>query len=79
MREERSEDVDRGDLGAGALGEDVDQPHVVDVLVGDDDQLELLDPVAERLELALQLVERLARVRAAVDQRQRVVLEQVAC
>ena len=31
------------DLGARAAGEDADQPEVVDVLVGDDDPLEVLD------------------------------------
>jgi hypothetical protein len=41
---------------------------VVDVLVGDDHQLEVLDPVAERLQLAFELVECLAGVRAGVDQ-----------
>ena len=55
----------------------VDQPEVVDVLVGDDDQLEVLDRVAALGELALELVQRLARVGPGVDQRQRVVLDQV--
>ena len=71
-------DADRGDLGAGVLDDDLDQAEVVDVLVGDDHQLEVVDRVAALAELALQLVERLARVRAGVDQGQRVVLEQVA-
>ena len=58
--------------------EDLDQPDVVDVLVGDDDPLEVLDPAAVLGQRALQRVERRARVRPAVDQRQRVVLDQVA-
>ena len=68
----------RRHLGAGAPGDDVHQAEVVDVLVGDDHQLDLLDPVPERLELVLELVERLARVRPGVDQGQRLVLDQVA-
>ena len=42
------------------------------------DQLEVVDRVAALAELALQLVERLARVGAGVDQGQRLVLDQVA-
>ena len=71
-------DADRRDLGAGVLDDDLDQAEVVDVLVGEDDQLEVVDRVAALAELALQLVERLARVGAGVDQGQRLVLEQVA-
>ena len=44
----RREQVERADLGAGAPGEDVDEAEVVDVLVGDDDPLEVLDPPAVR-------------------------------
>ena len=72
------EQVQRADLGARAAREDVDEPEVVDVLVGDDDAPEVLDAVAVRGQRALELVERLARVRARVDERQRVVLDQVA-
>ena len=74
----RREQVERADLGVRAPGEDVDQPEVVDVLVGDDDPLEVLDPVAVAGERPLELVECLARVRPDVDQRQRLVLDQVA-
>ena len=58
------EQVERADLGARAAGEDVDQPEVVDVLVGDDDPPEVLDAAAVLGQRALELVERLARVRA---------------
>ena len=44
--------------------EDADQPEVVEVLVGDDDPLEVLDPAAVLAQRALERVERLARVRA---------------
>ena len=71
-------DADRGDLGAGVLDDDLDQAEVVDVLVGDDHQLEVVDRVAALAELALQLVERLAGVGPGVDQGQRLVLDQVA-
>ena len=75
--DERREQVEGRHLGAGALGDDVHESEVVDVLVGDDHQLEVLDPMAERLELALELVERLAGVGPGVDQRERLALEQV--
>ena len=39
-------DADRRHLGAGVLDDDLDQAEVVDVLVGDDDQLEVVDRVA---------------------------------
>ena len=58
--------------------DDLDQAEVVDVLVGDDHQLEVVDRVAALGQLRLQLVERLARVGAGVDQGQRLVLDQVA-
>jgi hypothetical protein len=70
--------AERRDLGAGMLDDDLDQTEVVDVLVGEDDEFEVVDRVAALRELALQLVERLARVRPGVDQGQRLVLEQVA-
>ena len=41
-------DAERRHLGAGVLDDDLDQAEVVDVLVGDDDQLEVLDRVAAR-------------------------------
>ena len=71
------EHVEGGDLGAGAAREHVEQPEVVDVLVGDDEQLEVLDRVPARGERPLELVQRLGRVGARVDERQRVVLDQV--
>ncbi len=71
-------EAERRHLGAGVLDDDLDQAEVVDVLVGDDDQLEVVDRVAAGAELALQLVERLAGVGPGVDQGQRLVLEQVA-
>ncbi len=75
--EPRREQVERRDLGAGAPGEDVDEAHVVHVLVAHEDQLEILDAMPERREALLELVERAARVRPGVEQRERVVLEQV--
>ena len=75
--DEGHDDVDRRHVGAGARREDVDQAEVVDVLMGDHDQLEVLDGVAEALELVLELVERLAGVRPGVDQGQRPILDQV--
>ena len=53
--DERDDDVDRGHLGAGALRDDVRESEVVDVLVGDDQQLDVLGLVTEGLELALEL------------------------
>ena len=78
VRQPLGGDADRRHLGAGAPGDDLDQAEVVDVLVGEDDQLEVVDRVAALAELGLKLVERLARVGPGVDQGQRLVLEQVA-
>ena len=75
--DEGDEQVKGRNLRARALGDDVDQPEVVDVLVGDDHQLDVLDPVAESLELAVELVQRLAGIGARVDQREGPALEQV--
>ena len=36
-----------GDLGARAAREDLEQPEVIHVLMGEHDQLEVLDPVTE--------------------------------
>ena len=47
-------------------------------LVGEDHQVEVGDPVPEVAELVLELVERLAGVRAGVHQGERLVLDQVA-
>ena len=57
--------------------DDVHEPEVVDVLVRQHDQLDVVDRVAVLGELVLELVERAPGVRARVDQRQRVVLDQV--
>ena len=70
--------VERRHLGARVLDDDLDQPEVVDVLVSEDHQLEIVDRTAVVGELVLELVERLAGVRPGVDQRERVVLDQVA-
>ena len=45
-------EAERRHLGPGVLGDDLDQAEVVDVLVGDDDQLEVVDRVAAGAELA---------------------------
>jgi len=73
----RGQQVQRGDLGARAAREDRHEAEVVDVLMGYDDQPEVLHAVAARRERALELVERRAGVRAAVDQRERLVLDEV--
>ena len=46
-------DAERRDLGAGVLDQDLDQAEVVDVLVGEDDQLEVVDRVAALAERPL--------------------------
>ncbi len=74
----RAERVQAGHLRARAAGEDLEQPEVIHVLVGEHDQLEVLDRVAECGQPPLELVERLARVRPSVYERQRLVLDQVA-
>ncbi len=55
--------VDRGDLGAGARRHERDQAEMVDVLMGDDHELDVLERVAEPGDAALQLVE--ARCRSS--------------
>ena len=55
--------------------EDLDQPDVVDVLVGEDDQLEVLDAPAVLGQRALQLVSALPEFGPVSTQRQRVVLD----
>ena len=69
--DEGDDQVEGRHLGPRAPGDDVDQAEVVDVLVGDDHQLDVLDPVPERLQLVLELVQRLAGVGPGVDQRER--------
>ena len=76
--EARCGDPDRRNLGPRVRADDLDQAEVVDVLVGEDDQLEVGDRVAVLAELGLQLVESLAGVGTGVDQGQRLVLDQVA-
>jgi hypothetical protein len=78
LLDQRREQVEHDHLGARTASEDADQPHVVEVLVGDDDPFEVLDPAAVRAQRLLELVERLAGVRAGVDERQRFVVDQVA-
>ncbi len=70
--------ADRRDLGAGVLDQDLDQADVVEVLMGDDDQAEVVDRVVALAQHPGQLVERLAGVGPGVDQGQRLVLDQVA-
>jgi hypothetical protein len=50
---------------------------MVDVLVGEEHELDVLECVPERGDTARQLVERRARIGPGVDQSQRVVLDQV--
>ena len=78
LLDHRREQVERARPRRPSGGEDADQPEVVEVLVGDDDPLEVLDPAAVLAQRALELVERLAGVGPGVDQRERVVLDQVA-
>jgi len=73
----RRQDVDGSDLRAGAPREDRRQAEVVHVLVGDDDELEVLDPPPVLGKRLLERVERRARVRSGVDKGQRVVVEEI--
>ena len=75
--DEVGEPVEGGDLRPGAAREHVEQAGVVDVLVGHHQQLEVLDRMPEPREPALELVERLPAVGPRVDERERVVLDQV--
>ena len=75
--DERDEPVDRRHLCARTAREDVDEADVVEVLVGDQNELEVLGAAPELPELAVDLVERDPGVGTGVDQRQRLVLDQV--
>jgi hypothetical protein len=69
--------VERAQLSAAALDQRPRKPAVVDVLMRDDDALEILDAMPEGREPRLQIGERGRRALPGVDQRQRVVLDQV--
>ena len=69
--------VDRGDLGAGVRRHERHEPEMVDVLVGEQHELDVLERVAQIRDSALEHVERGAGVGAGIDQRERVVLDQV--
>ncbi len=73
-----AQDVERRHLGARAPGDDLQQAEVVHVLMGDDDQPEILDAVPELGQCLLELVQGFPAVGPRVDQGQRIVLEQVA-
>ena len=68
----------RDHLGVGSTGDDLQQPGVVHVLVSEHDQPEILDPAAVLCQRALEGVKCGAGVRAGVDERQWLVLDQVA-
>ena len=70
-------DVDRGNLGAGVGGDKRHEAEMVDVVVCHHYELDVLERMAEGRDAALQRVERGARVRARIDQCQRLVLDQV--
>ena len=67
----------RGDLAAGALAHGRGQTGVVLVVVGQHQQLDVLDAPAVRRERRLERVDAGAPARAGVDQRQRVAGQQV--
>ena len=74
---ERLGHLARRDLSARAPADDVDEAQMIDVLVGEDHELEVPDRMAETGHSPLELIERAAGVWAGVDQRQRLVLDQV--
>ena len=75
--DERHGLFDRRDVRSGMRRDDVDEPQVVDVLMRQQDQLDVLDRVPVLAQLPLELVECATGVGARVDQRQRLVLDQV--
>jgi hypothetical protein len=75
--DERHGHVDRRHVGSRMGCHQRDQAKVVDVLVGEDHELELLERMAYRRDSPLERVERGAGVRPGVHQRQRPVLDQV--
>jgi hypothetical protein len=77
LLDERHGNVDRRHLGSRARRHERDQPEVVDVLVGDDHELDVLERVPKPLDPTLELVEGGAGVRPRIDQRERRILDQV--
>ncbi len=71
------EEIEAHQLGARALGEHAGQAGMVEVLVGDEDELEVRDAMAGISQPSLHLAEGGGGVGAAVDQGERVALDQV--
>jgi hypothetical protein len=78
VRDERHRRVDRRDLRPRAPGDDVHEADVVDVLMRDDHELQVLDRAAVCRQGALELVQGAPGVRSGVDERERLVVDQVA-
>jgi len=76
--EERAQQLVCDDRRTAALAHGVGEPDVVVVLVREDHLLDVLDPEAARCERRIELDHGLGPVRAGVDQRQRISLQQVA-
>ena len=75
--DERLRHLAGSDLGTRSAADDVDEAEVVDVLMGEDHELEVGDRVAQGGQPALELVEGGAGVGTRVDEGQRLVLDQV--
>ena len=78
VRDVVREQLVSGDPAARAFADRGGEPDVVGVLVGEDQQLDVLDPEAVRREPCLERGERLRRVRTGVDERERVAPEEPA-
>ena len=74
---ERHRDVDRRDLGAGMGRHQRHQPEMVDVLVGEDDQPDVLERVPEAVDPPGELVERGAGVGSGIHEREGVIVDQI--
>jgi hypothetical protein len=75
--DERNRHVDCRHLRAGALRHERDQAEMVDVLVGEDHELDVLEPMAELCQAARERVEGGGGIGACVDEGERLVVDQV--
>ena len=75
--DERDGHVEGGHIGPRARRDERHQAEVVDVLVAEDHEPDVLERVSQPCDPALELVERGTRIRPGVDERERLVLDQV--
>jgi hypothetical protein len=68
--------VERRDRGAGAGGDGGDEAAVVEVVVGGEHELDVLDAQSESVQAGLERRQRLVRARGRVEERERIAAQQ---